>query len=224
MNCEETDVYKIAVADDHPVIRDGLALMLESDERLQIHLFVRDGADLFLEAKLSECDLVILDISMPGMNGILTARRLIKEYSDIPILVFTMHESMDFFQECIGLGVRGYVLKRDPPEVLLNAIKNIQEGKLGITPSISPMSFSEGLNSRNRDLYARLQDVFNLLTEREREVLGLMTNGLTSKQISKNMGVKLNTINKHRENIRAKLGHYNMSDLIFFVRSFNLLD
>lgn len=219
---EDEKRYRLAVVDDHPVIRDGLTLMLESDKRLQVHIFVNDGVELFLEEKLQQCDLVILDISMPGMNGIDAARRLISERPRLPVLIFTMHENFDFVHECIGLGVKGYVLKRDPPEILLNAIHNVLEGKLGITPAISPMMSTENSKHRYKELYGRLQAVLDKLTERERDVLTCVASELSGKQISKKLGIKINTVNKHRENIRAKLGADKFTDLILYVRSFHM--
>jgi DNA-binding NarL/FixJ family response regulator len=218
------EVYRIAVVDDHPVIWDGLTLMLEAERNMRLHLKVKDGADLFFDPRLKECDIVILDITMPRMNGIDAAKRLRQEFPRIKVLIYTMHDSKNFFQQCIGLGVRGYILKRDPPETMVNALRNIAAGKLGISPSISPMLVNpESPDSKNRELFKKMQLVFNRLTDRERDVLGMLASGMTSKQIAEFLAVKVNTVNKHRENIRHKLGGYNINELIFFVKSNNLL-
>ena len=198
--------------------------MLEVENNLEVQLRARDGAELFLAPNLREIDLLILDISLPRLSGLDIARRLHEEFPRIAILVFTMYDSIDYFRELIGLGVKGYVLKRDPPETLVNAVKNIFAGKLGISPTISPMLLDSDITEfKHRELFDSMQMIFRGLTRREKEVLSMVAGGHSSREIARSLDVKMNTINKHRENIRTKLGSYSFSELIFYVRSNNLV-
>ena len=148
---------------------------------------------------------------MPGMDGFNTLRKLSEEYPRIKTLVYTMHNNPDFFRRAIALGARGYVFKQDRPEVLLTAIRNIDAGRLGLTPALG----ATPLESPEAPEY---EDLLNSLTAREIEVLSLVAAGMTSRDIARSLNVKKSTIDKHRENIRGKLGGAGLTELIYIAR------
>ena len=197
MTAVTQDTCNIILVEDHPLLWEGIVLLLEQDPRLKVTLRARDGMELFRSASLQHCDILILDISMPHMDGFHVIEKLNADFPEIDIIVLTMHTNQEFFSRCMGLGVKGYVLKRDPPHTLLNAVKNVLGGKIGISPSISPTL------PETDDAEPEFDEILNKLTAREREVLSLVAGGLKSRDIAHTLGVKKSTVDKHREHIRA---------------------
>ncbi len=208
--------YNIVLVDDHPILWDGLKLMLERNPRLRVVGTHRDGTALLRASELKQCDMVILDIGLPRMDGFSVLEKLNSDHPDVAVLIFTMHTNLEFFSKAIGMGVKGYVLKRDPPETLLTAVKNIMIGKMGISPSISPMLMDPEYDPE-------YDEALKKLTARELEVLSLVASGMTSRDIARTLNVKKSTIDKHRENIRAKLGTNNLTELIYIARKNRLI-
>jgi len=224
MIASSSRTIKIAILDDQPVIWDGLTSILNSEKDLEVIVKARDPAELILNKQIKECEILILEIGLGKRNGYEAAVLFLKEFPRMNILVFTVHEEQEIFQKCIGMGVKGYVLKRDPPDTLRNAIRNILAGRMGISPAISPMLVrNEFADARDRDTLDELRETFDKLTQREKEILSLLAGGMTSKQIAEYLNVKVNTVNKHRENIRSKLDSIKLNDLIYYARSGGLI-
>ena len=212
----------LAIADDHPIVWDGITLLLENSGAARVLVRAQNGAELLKSPQLKKCDILILDITMPIMDGFEVIEHLKQRQPELHILVYTMHNNQEFFGKCMGLGVKGYVLKRDPPETLLNAIKNILAGKLGISPSISPMLIDQNQIVAS-DSDPSKNTGFEALTSREIEVLSLVAAGHTSKSIARILDIKKPTADKHRENIRMKLGTNNIAEVIEIARKNNLI-
>ena len=217
MDADKKKIYKVVVADDHPVIWNGIRLLVEEDARFQVLYCARDGAEVFGDVRIKECDILILDIGMPRMDGFSVLKKIRADYPEIKTLIFTMHTNLEFFRRCVGMGAQGFVLKNDPPETLKNALLNMIQGKMGISPSISPMKTGEEETDKIYD------ETLRKLTPREREVLSLVASGLTSRDIARTLNVKKTTVDKHRENIRGKLGTVNFSDLLYLARKNRLI-
>ena len=199
---------KIIIADSQPVLCEGLKLLLTKRSSLEVTAAFNSGTEIFLnQPLLADCDIIIHDIYLPGLDGFGILRNIGANYPNIACLVYTPFRLPEFFRQSIALGARGYIYKRDKVEILLQAIDNIRAGKLGISPKISPMM----LNGKPTPSPGSVLDI---LTDREKEVLALIAGGATSREIASVLGVKKSTIDKHRENIRSKLGRKGLHEAI----------
>lgn len=212
---------RIAVIDGHEVIRLGIEKLCESAPDLELVMTAGDGIEFLLSEKRTECDIVIMEYETAngGMSAQTTIRRLNAENPKIKIMIFTYREDEECLRETMSLGVHGHIVKSEPVEVLLKAIKNIDAGLLGISPRLSPMLQVCRAAERENEMIKVMGRLYDRLTDREREMLDMLAAGKTSREIAGMFRVKQNTVNKHRENIRAKLGRYNIHDLFLYIKN-----
>jgi DNA-binding NarL/FixJ family response regulator len=197
---------RILVADDHQVVRTGLRTLLESHRGWQVCAEASDGRDAVDQVAKLKPDVAILDIAMPLLNGVEATRQIHKLVPDTKILILTMHDSELLVQEVIEAGARGYILKDDADHNLLAAVEALQYGKTYISPRVSQAlaktSFSPGRPSRSR------------LTPREREVLQLLAEGKSNKEVAEFLSISVKTAEAHRANIMLKLDLHSISALV----------
>ena len=200
---------RIILADDHKIIRDGLASLLEKENDIEIVAQAEDGrATVELVAELSP-DVVIMDIGMPNLNGIEATRHIAGEFPDVRTIALSMHSDKRFVTEMLKAGASGYLLKNCAFDELATAIRTVMMGKTYLSPSITDVVV---------DSYVRAAPdgeptVFSMLTNREREVLQLLAEGRTTKQIAIHLYVSAKTIETHRAKIMKKLDIDNMASL-----------
>ena len=191
---------RVLIVDDHPVFRFGLRSLISSVPEMEVVAEATSGEEAIEEAKKLEPDIILMDINMPGINGIEATRRILAANPEIGILILTMFEDDSVF-EAIQAGARGYILKGADPEETLRAIQSVTNGEAIFSAKIADR-LVRILNTKNGN---DVPSIFPELTEREREVLDLMAKGLTNTAISEKLFLSPKTVRNHVSNIFAKL-------------------
>lgn len=205
--------YRILLADDHVLIRHGIRIILSRDKNLLIVGEVSNGDDLLDRLTHTEVDLLILDISMPKASGIELTEILKKSYPDLKILVLTMHKNIRFLRRAIAAGADGYLVKSDTEQEIISAIGKIRQGNTYISPCLENDFAEEMLNSYRNPTSSR---AFKGLTKREKQVLELVVDGKTSKQIATELSLSPRTVDHHRASLLKKFDMNNSVDLVNF--------
>ena len=208
---------KLLLVDDHPVVRKGLHSCLANRENLKIVGEAGDGAESIRIAKELEPDIVLMDINMPGMDGLAVTETLRKETPKIKVLVLSMHSGRDYVLRIIKAGARGYVLKDAPTDELVKAIEAVNAGDAFFSPSVARIALNQYVaESDDRDPMSKLSD-------REKEVLVQISNGKSNKEIASMLGIGVRTIETHRERIMRKLDIHSVAGLTKFAISHGLI-
>jgi len=202
--------YRIVLADDHVLIRHGIKNIIAKEEQLQIVGEVGDGEELLSYLKNDLPELVILDISMPKINGVELARILKKSYPSVKILMLTMHKNKQFFYQAMSAGADGYLIKSDSDDELLLAINKIRNGRTYISPYLVDDFTDDVLKAyRNEEV-----TTFKGLTKREKQILTMVVEGNTSKDMAAKLNLSPRTIDHHRSNLLKKFKMKNSVDLV----------
>jgi DNA-binding NarL/FixJ family response regulator len=204
--------YRLIVADDHVMFRKGLRRILEKDPNIQIAEETGDGIELLSLLQRVTADLVILDISMPGLRGIEAIHEIRKGFPGVRILVLTMHKEREFLHQALAAGAQGYLLKEDTDTALFSAIEGIRQGKIYISPNLTEGMDPEWKKVLQGDSPPSTQP--ELLTTREKEVLKLIAEGKSSKEIGDLLFISFRTVNRHRASIMQKLRINKSTDLV----------
>ena len=211
--------YRIVIADDHSLIRKGLRTIIELEAGMRVIGEAGDGKQLLQFLAREQPDMVIMDISMPNINGIDAIGRVLALYPEIRILMLTMHRNSQYFYNAISAGAHGYLIKDDSDTELLAAIDTVRSGKTYISPQLSS-EVADTMLSAFRE--HRDPSILNL-TPRERDVLNLVVKGHTSKQIADILCLSPRTIDHHRANLLKKFKMKNTVDLVKYVVKNSLL-
>ena len=192
---------KIILADDHAMLRHGLSKSLQNEKDMEVIAQAKDGRTTVELAKELSPNIIIMDIGMPDLNGIEATRQIVKENPKVKIIALSMHSSKNFIIEMFKAGASGYLLKDCEFDELVNAIRLVMNNKTYISPAISDVVV---------DNYMRQPDnakdsAFSILSQREREVLQLLTEGKATKQIAKRLHISAKTVEVHRLNLMGKL-------------------
>jgi DNA-binding NarL/FixJ family response regulator len=200
-------VTKILVADDHPIVRSGLRRVLDTQPDLEVVAEAADGAEAVQEALESDVHLAILDVSMPRMTGIQAAAELRRRRPDLRVLILSMYDSEQFLFEALKAGASGYVLKSGADTDIVRACRATMQGESFLYPS--------AVTALVRDYVGRGQapESFEVLTPREVEVVKLIAEGRTSREIAAELVISLKTVERHRQNVLGKLGMRDRVDL-----------
>ncbi len=202
--------YEILLADDHVLIRHGIKNIIKRDETLHVVGEVSDGEELMNFLAKQTPDLLVLDISMPKINGIEAVGIVKKKYPQVKVLMLTMHTNKQYFYHSMSSGADGYLMKDDSDEELLLAIGKIRDGKTYISPILSDISASDVLNAhRNQE-----NSPFLELTKREEEVLRLVVEGYTSRVMAEKLCLSPRTVDHHRSKLLKKFKMKNTVDLV----------
>ncbi len=196
------DEVKIVIADDHPIVRQGLRQMIEAEKNFTIVGEAGDGEDALQLIETHQPDVAVLDIDMPRIGGFDVARQLKRKKSEVGIIFLTMHSEEEIFQTAMDLGVGGYVLKDSATTDIVAGIKSIASGKPFISPALSALL----LNRRRRvNKLERQKPELDSLTPTERRILKLIAEDKTSKEIGEELFISHRTVHAHRANISNKL-------------------
>jgi DNA-binding NarL/FixJ family response regulator len=209
-NASEMKDYKIILADDHAMIRDGIRKMIESVEGLKVVGEAGNGLHLLKLVKSDEPDMVVMDISMPGLRGIEATREILSQNPQVHILMLSMHKSEEFLSMALAAGAKGYLLKDDSGDELLQAIDRIRKGQTYLSRQLAA-DFPAAIISILQGDHRPASDP---LTTRERHVLQLIAEGHTDRQISDQLCISVRTVHRHHANIRAKLNLKRTADLV----------
>lgn len=201
---------RILIADDHAVVRAGLRTLLESRSGWEVCAEAADGRDAVEKAAKLKPDIAVLDIGMPLLNGVEATRRIRSSSPTTEILILTMHQSDDLVQQVVEAGARGYILKDDADRVLLAAVDTLRCHKTYFSTRVSATTEREGAAS-SQEAPRRSR-----LTPREREVLQLLAEGKSNKEVSSLLGISVNTAEAHRANIMLKLDLHSITELVHY--------
>jgi DNA-binding NarL/FixJ family response regulator len=208
-------MLRILIADDHEVARRGIRSLLESHSGWEVCAEAKDGRDAVELAVSTSPDLVLLDIGMPNLNGLEAARQILATTPNVAILILTMHDSDNVIREVLRAGARGFLLKSDAGRDLVAAVEALESQKTFFTPRVSQMVLDGFLNREKKR--SEIEDVVNpsgdLLTAREREVIQLLAEGRTSKEVAVTLNLSVKTAETHRTNLMRKLGLHSVADL-----------
>lgn len=211
--------YKIILADDHKILRDGLKSLIEKEPSLKVVGQAQNGKELLNLLKTHRCDLVVLDLSMPEMDGMATLTEIRRKYSKIRILILTMQKDQEHFKHAMKGGASGYILKEDAYDQLLLAVKTILKGKSFVSPVLKHLIMDQYV----RSLDEGQESSPHILTKRELEILKLVAQGLPNKTISLKLKLSIRTVETHRSNLSHKLGINNTAHLVKYAISKGLI-
>lgn len=204
------DFCCILLADDHVLIRHGIRNIITMNEKLQVVGEVSSGEEIMEFLKDSEVDIIILDISMPGIGGMAAAKLVKSKYPWIKILMLTMHKNKQYFYNAMAAGADGYLMKDDSDKELLIAIDKVLSGKSYISPHIIDDFADDAINTYRTEK----KSPFHELTKREQEVLQMVVQGYTSKKMAEQLEISQRTIDHHRSNLLRKFNRKNSIDLV----------
>lgn len=203
---------RILIVDDHALVRRGAREVLNSQQGWRVVGEAANGLEAVEKAAALQPDVVIVDVSIPGIDGIEVTRRILKADPDLKVLVLTMDESDQMVRRALEAGARGYVLKSDLTDCLPRAVKAVAEGKRFLTPKVSEIVLDVFLNRKDRHQQARRDGV--RLGRREIEILRLLGEGRTNKEIAAILQIAVRTVETHRSNIMHKLGLHSVVELV----------
>lgn len=204
---------RILLADDHVVIRGGLRLVLERELGFRVVGEAADGKEAIKLAQDLSPDVAVLDVAMPNLNGIEAARQITAASPDIAVVMLSMHSDESYVLRALNAGARGYLLKDSPEEDLIAAIKAVSEGKAFFSPAISRVLVDDYVRQMRK---RGLEDSYELLTAREREVLQLLAEGRSNKEIAGRLNLSTYTVETHRSNLMEKLNLHGIPELILY--------
>ena len=199
---------RILLADDHTIVRHGLSRSFQQEEGMEVLGEANDGRSTVELARELSPDVVVMDIAMPELNGIEATRQIIKENSKVKVIGLSMHSSDKYVREMFRAGASAYLLKDCPFEELVEAVKTVAEGKTYVSPSIGGMIVKNYIGETDEE-----KSVFSILSQREREVLQILAEGKTTKQISLALHISPKTVEAHRLHIMSKLKIDNVAQL-----------
>ncbi len=203
---EQTSTINILLADDHPLVQDGLRTRFNDIEDINVIGVANDGEELLEKAKLLKPDLVITDISMPKINGLKASHLLSQELPEIKVVVLTMHDNKEYIQNAIDSGAKGYILKDKPAAEMIAAVRAIYNGDTHFCSSSAKALDTSKRNDPDK------------LTAREQAIFMELLNGLKNKHISDKLNISVRTVECHRGNIYRKLDTHSMAGLIRYAK------
>jgi DNA-binding NarL/FixJ family response regulator len=204
---------RILLADDHTVMRRGLRLLLESRPEFSVVAEAADGREAVEQGEATQPDVAVLDIGMPNLGGIEAAQRITNAWPHIAIVILSMHSDESYVLRALKAGAKGYLLKDSAEGDLIDAIKSVHAGKTFFSPEITRMLMEDYV----RELRTRgTEDSYDLLTPREREILQLLAELKSNKDIAQRLNLSLYTVETHRRNLQEKLNLHSFAELILY--------
>jgi two-component system response regulator NreC len=204
---------RVMLVDDHTVVRQGLRRILETDDEIEIVGEAGDGRSATEMVQRLRPNVVVMDIALPELNGIEATRQIVKRSDGTKVLVLTMHADDAYVRQSLKAGARGYLLKDSEDLDLLKAVKAVGRGGSFFSPTISKVLLESYLGDAGGQV---VEDNLALLTDREREVLQLIAEGKTNKEIANLLSVSINTVETHRKHIMEKLDLHNTAEIVRF--------
>ena len=210
---------RILIADDHGVMRAGLRAMLEDEPTVEVIGEAANGEEVLKLARKLNPEIVLLDIGMPGIDGIEATRRLRKDAPQIKVLILSVYEDESLLREAIRAGASGYIVKRAAGEELIDAIRAVSRGYMYIHPAITRFLVSD-LSPTNDSV----KGVLESLTPRELEVMSYIIRGFTNRQIAETLFISQRTVEGHRASLFSKLDLKNRVELVEYAEKFGLMN
>ncbi len=212
---------RVLLADDHTILRAGLKMMLNAQPDIETIGEASDGRQAINQAERLSPDVIIMDITMPECNGIEATRQIKRLLPDVRVLILTMHENEEYLFQTLRAGAAGYMLKEAADTDLISAIRVVSSGRFYLSPSAQSMLVSDYLQ---RVHTGEERDSYSALTEREREILKLVAEGLTNSQIGELLFISPKTVDTHRTHIMDKLNLHSRAELVKYAMRRGLLE
>lgn len=205
-----TKKIKLLLVDDHAIVRSGLRMLFQSEQDMEIVGEAGTGEEALIAVQTLEPDVVVMDVAMPGITGIEATRRIKKLNPNVAVLALTMYEDEQYFFQMLEAGASGYIPKRAAPDDLVSAVRVVGQGNVFLYPSLAKLLVNDFRQREAND------DVTNIpkLTPRERDVLALIAEGFTNREIAERLVISVKTVDRHRENIMNKLDLHNRVALV----------
>ncbi len=203
---------RLLVADDHDVVRKGLCALLQAQPGWEITAEASDGREAVEKAKQLRPDVAVLDISMPHLNGLEAARQILKDGAATKILILTMHDSDTLIREVLNVGARGYVLKTDAGSDLVNAVDALRRNKTFFTPKVAQMVLDGYLKKDSSP--EEIDAPGARLTPRQREIVQLLAEGKSSKEVAVALNLSVKTAETHRANIMRRINCHSVTEVV----------
>ncbi len=211
---------KVLLAEDHTILREGLRMLLTSDPNLEVVGEAQDGLEAVRMAESLKPDLILMDLSMPRMNGMGAIQEIKRHMPQIKILALTVHKTEEYILATLKAGADGYVIKDATHNELMLAIQCLLEGKSYLSPSVSDKVIEGYLEGKKQ---LKSSTSWDTLTQREREVLKMIAEGYKNKAIADYLCISAKTVEKHRANLMKKLDLHNVSSLTAFAMDKGLI-
>ncbi len=212
---------RILLADDHTILRAGLRMMLNAQPDFEVVGEAQDGRQAIQEAQRLQPDVILMDITMPDMNGIEATRQIKKILPDIKVLILTMHEHDEYVFQALRAGASGYMLKEAADTDLISALRVIQNGQFYLSPTAQSVMVGDYLQ---RVRTGEEKDSYSSLTEREREILKLVAEGYTNNKIAERLIISPKTVDTHRTHVMDKLNLHSRAELVKYAMRRGLLE
>jgi len=203
---------RVVIADDHAIVRDGVRALLQLADDVEVVGEAADGAEAIEACRRLRPDLVLMDIAMPGLGGLEATLQIRKELPDVKVLVLTQYEDREYIRRFLKLGVAGYVLKKTAGAELVAAVRAAARGGLVLDPEVA----REAMREREEPAAGSAADPYDTLTDREKQVLKLVAEGKSNKEVAELLDISVKTAMSHRERIMEKLDLHSRTDLIRF--------
>jgi DNA-binding NarL/FixJ family response regulator len=204
---------RILLADDHPVVRDGLRALLGREPDMTIVAEAADGREAVRLAEEQSPDVVIMDLGMPIMNGIEATRRIVATSPHTAVVILSMHQDESYVLGSLNAGAKGYLLKDSMRKEVIEAIRAVSQGRSFLTRKVGAMLQEDYISQLRR---RGLEDSYELLTDREREILQLIAEGRANKEVASLLNISLTTVETHRTHILQKLDLHSVPELILY--------
>ena len=202
-------MIRVAVADDHQLVREGIRAVFAQADDIEVVAEATSGEEAVAIAKREQPDVLVMDITMPGLSGIEATARIKQLDLETEVVILSMHSDAAVIREAVRVGARGYVLKGSVADELLLAVRSAHRGATYLTPVASATILAQGADDDRAD-----EPRDHGLTDREREVLGLIGEGLTNRAIASRLGISIKTVERHRTNLMGKLDAHSIVELV----------
>ena len=204
---------RVVVADDHGVVRKGLMFLLSAEPSIEVVGEATNGREAVQLAESTNADIAILDIAMPVLSGIEAATQITRKNPRTGVIMLSMHSDEEFILRALTCGAKGYLLKDSAEQDLVRAVKTVAEGRPFFSPAIAQILLEDHMRRLQQ---TNLQDTYDLLTDREKELLYLLAQGKTNKEAASVMNVSVSTVETHRTNLMQKLNLHNTAEIVLY--------
>lgn len=206
-------MIRILLADDHGIVRQGTRSLLEKEPDLEVVGEAEDGRSAVEMTETLKPDVVVMDIAMPHLNGLDASAQIVRRNPDVGVIILSMHEEEDYLVRALSAGVRGYLLKDTAQIDLVRAVRSVADRKAFFSPAIAQMMVEDFTRQMQKKGIA---DSYELLTEREREVLQLLAEGKSNKEAATVLDLSPYTVETHRNNLMQKLNLHNTAEIVLY--------